>query len=45
MGFAREVGDRLIFMDHGRIVEEGSAREVLAAPRHARTQEFLRAIL
>jgi polar amino acid transport system ATP-binding protein len=45
MGFAREVGDRLLFMDDGRIVEEGSARDVLAAPQNSRTQEFLRAIL
>jgi ABC-type polar amino acid transport system ATPase subunit len=45
MGFAREVGDRLIFMDEGRIVEQGSAREVLSAPRNPRTQAFLRAIL
>jgi polar amino acid transport system ATP-binding protein len=45
MGFAREVGDRLIFMDDGRIVEQGPARDVLAAPQNARTQAFLRAIL
>jgi polar amino acid transport system ATP-binding protein len=45
MGFAREVGDRLIFMDEGRIVEQGRARDVLAAPQNARTQAFLRAIL
>jgi len=45
MGFAREVGDRLIFMDAGRIVEEGPAREVLSAPKNARTQGFLQAIL
>ena len=45
MGFAREVGDRLIFMDGGRIVEQGGARDVLASPKNARTQEFLRAIL
>jgi ABC-type polar amino acid transport system ATPase subunit len=45
MGFAREVGDRLLFMDGGRIVEEGGARDVLAAPQNPRTQEFLRAIL
>ena len=45
MGFAREVGDRLIFMDEGRIVEQGSAREVLASPQNPRTQAFLRAIL
>jgi octopine/nopaline transport system ATP-binding protein len=45
MGFAREVGDRLIFMDEGRIVEQGPAREVLASPQSPRTQSFLRAIL
>src|SRR4051794_21473099 len=45
MGFAREVGDRLVFMDGGRIVEQGRARDVLAAPQNERTQEFLRAIL
>lgn len=45
MGFAREVGDRMIFMDHGRIVEEGRARDVLNAPRNPRTRDFLRAIL
>ena len=45
MGFAREVGDRLIFMDAGKIVEEGPARQVLATPANARTQAFLRAIL
>jgi polar amino acid transport system ATP-binding protein len=45
MGFAREVGDRLIFMDGGRIVEEGPARQVLSEPQNERTREFLRAIL
>jgi ABC-type polar amino acid transport system ATPase subunit len=45
MGFAREVGDRLIFMDEGVIVEEGAAREVIAQPQNERTQVFLRAIL
>jgi polar amino acid transport system ATP-binding protein len=45
IGFEREVGDRLIFMDEGRIVEEGVAREVLASPQNSRTREFLRAIL
>ena len=45
MGFAREVGDRLIFMDHGSIVEQGPAREVLARPQNPRTQGFLSAIL
>ena len=45
MGFAREVGDRLIFMDEGVIVEEGPAREMIKNPSNARTQAFLKAIL
>jgi ABC-type polar amino acid transport system ATPase subunit len=45
MGFAREVGDRLIFMDEGRIVEQGRARDVLGDPQNERTRDFLRAIL
>jgi polar amino acid transport system ATP-binding protein len=45
MGFAREVGDRVLFMDEGRIVEEGRARELIENPRNERTQEFLSAIL
>jgi polar amino acid transport system ATP-binding protein len=45
MGFAREVGDRIVFMDAGQIVEEGPARDLLGTPRNERTQAFLRAIL
>ncbi len=45
MGFAREMGDRLVFMDDGLIVEEGDPREVLADPQHARTQAFLSKVL
>ena len=45
MGFAREVGDALIFMDDGVIVETGNPRDVLAAPRHQRTQAFLSKVL
>ncbi len=45
MGFAREVGDRLMFMDGGVIVEEGPARDVIKSPQNPRTQAFLRAIL
>jgi polar amino acid transport system ATP-binding protein len=45
MGFAREVGDRLIFMDDGVIVEEGDPAEVLANPQHGRTQAFLSKVL
>jgi ABC-type polar amino acid transport system ATPase subunit len=42
MQFAREVGDRLVFMDNGRIVEQGRPAEVLDHPREERTQRFLR---
>ena len=42
MQFAREVGDRLVFMDEGRIVEEGVPVEVLDRPRQERTKRFLR---
>jgi ABC-type polar amino acid transport system ATPase subunit len=45
MGFAREVADRVIFMDEGRIVEEGTAEEVFDRPQHQRTKEFLGKIL
>jgi polar amino acid transport system ATP-binding protein len=45
MGFAREVGDKLVFMDGGVIVEEGDPTEVLARPRHERTQSFLSKVL
>ncbi len=44
MGFARKVGDHLVFMDRGMIVEEGGP-EVLQSPRHPRTQAFIQAIL
>ncbi|MFG3700652.1 amino acid ABC transporter ATP-binding protein [Micromonospora sp. NPDC047620] len=45
MGFAREVGDHLVFMDEGLIVEQGPPREVLAAARHDRTRAFLSKVL
>jgi ABC-type polar amino acid transport system ATPase subunit len=45
MQFAREVGDRVIFMDEGRIVEQGRPLDVLDRPREARTQRFLRRTL
>ncbi|GAB2988725.1 amino acid ABC transporter ATP-binding protein [Actinotalea caeni] len=45
MGFAREVGDRLIFMDDGLVVEDGDPREVLANPQEPRTQAFLSKVL
>jgi polar amino acid transport system ATP-binding protein len=45
MGFAREVGDQLIFMDGGVVVEAGNPREILANPKHGRTQAFLSKVL
>jgi ABC-type polar amino acid transport system ATPase subunit len=45
MGFAREVGDRMIFMDEGRIVEEGDPSTLLSKPQHPRTQAFVSKIL
>jgi polar amino acid transport system ATP-binding protein len=45
MQFAREVGDRVVFMDEGRIVEEGPPREVLDNPKEERTKRFLRRTL
>jgi polar amino acid transport system ATP-binding protein len=45
MGFAREVGSRLIFMDGGHILEEGNPRDVLANPQHQRTKDFLSRVL
>ena len=44
MGFAREVADRAIFIDGGKIVEQGVARDVLGAPQHERTRDFLRRV-
>src|SRR3982751_6642686 len=41
MGSAREVADRVLFLDHGVIVEQGKALDVLASPQHPRTQDFL----
>ncbi|MGI5126441.1 amino acid ABC transporter ATP-binding protein [Pseudonocardia sp. CA-107938] len=45
MGFAREVGDTLVFMDEGVIVESGNPREVLTNPQHERTKAFLSKVL
>jgi polar amino acid transport system ATP-binding protein len=45
MGFAREVADRVVFMDQGVIVEDGPPEQVIAAPRHNRTREFLHRVL
>jgi polar amino acid transport system ATP-binding protein len=45
MGFARDVADRVLFLDGGIIVEQGAAKSVLNQPQHARTQDFLRRVL
>jgi len=45
IGFAREVGDSLVFMDGGVVVESGPPREVIAEPKHERTKSFLAKVL
>ncbi|MBU7006697.1 amino acid ABC transporter ATP-binding protein [Phosphitispora fastidiosa] len=45
MGFAKEVGDRVLFMDEGIIIEEGTPEDVFGSPKHERTQSFLSKIL
>ncbi len=45
MGFAREVGDRVLFMDEGIVLEEGTPAEIFESPKNPRTQDFLRKIL
>ena len=45
MGFAREVGDRVLFFDEGKIVEEGTPREIFSAPKEQRTRDFLNKVL
>jgi polar amino acid transport system ATP-binding protein len=45
MAFAREVADRVVFMDEGRIIEQGTPAEVLGNPREERTREFLHRVL
>ena len=43
--FAREVSDRVIFMDHGKVLEADRPDSILGAPQHERTRAFLKAIL
>ncbi len=45
MAFARDVADRVVFMDGGVVVEQGSPQEVLGAPKHERTRAFLSRVL
>jgi polar amino acid transport system ATP-binding protein len=44
IAFARDIADRVLFLDGGRIVEQGPARELILSPREPRTQAFLRQI-
>src|SRR5690606_5544414 len=45
MNFAREISDRVIFMDEGRIVEEGPPQDIFTQPTETRTQTFLKSVL
>ena len=45
MGFAKEVGSRIIFMDNGKIIEKGTPNEIFFNPKNSRTREFLSKIL
>ncbi|MDF2592070.1 MAG: amino acid transporter ATP-binding protein [Clostridia bacterium] len=45
MGFAKEVGSRVLFMDDGKIVEEGNPEEIFSNPQHVRTKDFLGKVL
>ncbi|RRW44540.1 MULTISPECIES: amino acid ABC transporter ATP-binding protein [Pseudomonas] len=45
MGFAREVADRVVFFDDGKIVEMGPPAQIFSAPEHSRTRQFLQSIL
>ena len=45
MGFAREVGDRILFMDEGIVMEEGTPEQLFTNPQNPRTQDFLRKVL
>ena len=45
MGFAKEVGDRILFMDDGNIVEQGTPEEIFQNPKNPRTKDFLSKVL
>jgi len=45
MGFAREVGNRVLFMDEGKILEQNAPEELFSNPQHPRLQEFLSKVL
>ena len=45
MGFAREVADRVVFMESGRILEEGTPEQIFQNPQNERLKQFLRAVI
>lgn len=45
IGFADEVADRVLFLDHGRVLEQGPPAEILRNPKHERTRDFLQRVL
>jgi ABC-type polar amino acid transport system ATPase subunit len=45
LNFAKEVGDRILFMDAGVVVEEGPPGEMLSRPQNSRTKQFIQAVL
>ena len=45
MGFAREVGNRVLFMDQGKLLEEGSPEDIFERPKNPRLQDFLAKVL
>jgi len=45
MGFAREVADRVIYMDHGQVLEQGTPGDIFDQPTHERTRTFLSRVL
>ena len=45
MGFAREVGNRVLFLDQGKLVEEGTPEQIFGTPKNPRLQEFLAKVL
>ncbi len=45
MGFARSVADRMVFIDAGQIIEEGTPQQIFSQPQHERTRQFLSQIL
>jgi polar amino acid transport system ATP-binding protein len=45
MGFAREVADRVVVLDQGELIEQGSPEQIFSQPKHARTRAFLSRVL